>query len=87
MPRHGKRLLATELRAVGRFRMLYAQQLVDLNPLLETSYCQLMRVHAALGNRGEALRVFSVCRERLRDELGTSPSPETEAVYLDILRS
>jgi DNA-binding SARP family transcriptional activator len=32
------------------------------------------------------LRVFGRCRELLREELGTSPSPQTEAVYLEILR-
>jgi DNA-binding SARP family transcriptional activator len=67
--------------------ILHAQQLVDLLPLVETSYCQLMRIQAALGNRGEALRVYASCRERLREELGTSPSPETEAIYLSILRA
>jgi DNA-binding SARP family transcriptional activator len=45
-----------------------------------------MRLHAASGNRAEALRVFARCRELLRDELGASPSPRTEAVFLEILR-
>jgi DNA-binding SARP family transcriptional activator len=66
--------------------ILHAQQLIDLDPLLETSYVHMMRVHAAVGNRGAALRVYAQCRERLRDELGTSPSAETEALYLKILR-
>jgi DNA-binding SARP family transcriptional activator len=66
--------------------ILHAQQLVDLDPLIETSYGHLMRVHAALGNRGGALRVYAQCRERLRDELGASPSAETEGLYLKILR-
>ena len=35
----------------------------------------------------EALRVFAKCRELLRDELGVSPSPQTETVYLEILRA
>ena len=40
-----------------------------------------MRLHAAMGNRAEALRVFARCRNRLRSELGTTPSPETEGVW------
>ena len=44
-------------------------------------------VHAAVGDRAEALRVFAKCRELLRDELGVGPSPQTEAVYLEILRA
>jgi DNA-binding SARP family transcriptional activator len=45
------------------------------------------QLHAAAGDRAEALRVFAKCRELLRDELGVSPSPQTEAVYLKILRA
>jgi DNA-binding SARP family transcriptional activator len=40
-----------------------------------------------VGNRAEALRVYECCRNLLSDELGVPPSPQTEAVYLDILRS
>ena len=71
----------------GDLAVLHAQQLLELEPLRETSYSQLMRVYAALGDRGAALRVYARCRERLLDELGTSPSAETEAVYLSILRA
>lgn len=63
----------------------YANELVALDPFRETGYQQLMRLHARMGNRGEALRVFSRLRELLRDELGTSPSPRREAVFLEIL--
>jgi DNA-binding SARP family transcriptional activator len=44
-------------------------------------------MHAAAGDRAAALRVFAQCRERLREELGVSPSPQTEAVYLEILKA
>ena len=37
-----------------------------------------MQMHAHMGNRGEALRVFGKCRELFRDELGADPSQETE---------
>jgi DNA-binding SARP family transcriptional activator len=46
-----------------------------------------MRAHAAVGNRAEALRVYERCRCLLSEELGVAPSSQTEAVYLDILRS
>lgn len=63
----------------------YANEMVALDPFRETGYQQLMRLHAQMGNRGEALRVFSRLRELLRDELGTGPSPQSEAVFLEIL--
>jgi DNA-binding SARP family transcriptional activator len=63
----------------------YANEVVALEPFRETGYQQLMRLHARIGNRGEALRVFARLRELLRDELGTSPSPQSEAVFQEIL--
>ena len=65
----------------------YASELVELEPFRETGYRQLMRAHAQMGNRAEALRVFGRCRELLREELGVSPSPQTEAIYLQILKA
>jgi DNA-binding SARP family transcriptional activator len=65
----------------------HAEELIDLDPLRETSYQLLMRMHAAAGDRAAALRVFARCRELLREELGVSPSPQTDAVYLEILRA
>jgi DNA-binding SARP family transcriptional activator len=56
-------------------------------PFRETGYQLLMRAHAAVGNRAEALRVYERCRSLLSEELGVPPSSQTEAVYLDILRS
>ena len=65
----------------------YASEVIDLEPFRETAYSQLMRLHAEMGNRAEALRVFGRCRELLREELGASPSPELEALFLEILRA
>ena len=58
-----------------------ARESVALEPFREAGYRQLMRVHAALGNRAEATRVYETCRALLRTELDTVPSPETQAVY------
>jgi DNA-binding SARP family transcriptional activator len=65
----------------------HAAEMIELDPFKETAYQLLMKMHAAAGDRAEALRVFAKCRELLRDELGVSPSPQTEAVYLEILRA
>lgn len=64
----------------------YASEVIEIEPFRETAYLQLMQLHARMGNRAEALRVFGHCRELLREELGASPSPELEAVFLEILR-
>jgi streptogramin lyase len=46
-----------------------------------------MQAHAAAGDPAEALRVYERCRRFLADELGAYPSPESEALYLELLRS
>jgi SARP family transcriptional regulator, regulator of embCAB operon len=74
---HDERVLAVQ----------HASEMLQLDPFRETSYQLLMKMHAAAGDRAEALRVFARLRELLRDELGVSPSPQTEAVYLDILKA
>jgi SARP family transcriptional regulator, regulator of embCAB operon len=69
------------------YAVKHAREAVTLEPFRETSYQLLMRAHAAVGNRAEALRVYERCRTLLSEELGVPPSSQTEAVYLEILRS
>ena len=64
-----------------------ASHAVEAQPYRETAYQWLMRAHAAAGNRAEALRVYEDCRRLVSDQLGVTPSADTEKVYLDILRS
>ena len=65
----------------------WAEELIALSPFREAGYRRLMEAHVAAGNRAEALRVYEQCRQLLAEELGAYPSPESEAVYLEILRS
>lgn len=62
-----------------------AEETLTLEPYRETGYQRLMRVHAAAGNRAYALRTYERCRTLLAEELGVDPSPQTEAVYRQIL--
>jgi SARP family transcriptional regulator, regulator of embCAB operon len=57
-----------------------AEQVVSLEPFRESGYRRLMLLHDSAGDRGEALHVYRRCRRLLADELGTLPSPETEAL-------
>lgn len=65
----------------------YARLAIELEPFRETAHQRLMRAHAAAGNRADALLAYERCRCLLAEELGVSPSPQTEAVYLEILRA
>ena len=64
-----------------------AEELVMLEPFRDSGYRLLMQAQSAAGNDAEALRTYERCRTLLAEELGAFPSPETEAVYLEILRS
>jgi DNA-binding SARP family transcriptional activator/streptogramin lyase len=63
----------------------YAAEITELEPFRESSYRALMQAHASAGNPAEALRVYERCRLFLADELGAYPSPESEAVYREML--
>jgi DNA-binding SARP family transcriptional activator len=62
-----------------------AEEVVRQEPFRETGYQLLMRAHAAAGSRAQALLTYERCRRLLADELGTDPSPETQALHLQIL--
>jgi DNA-binding SARP family transcriptional activator/class 3 adenylate cyclase len=64
-----------------------ASEAVALEPYREHAYLQLIRAQAAAGNRAEALHTYERCRRLLAEELGVSPSPQTEAAYLAALGS
>ena len=63
----------------------WAEQEIEAEPFRESGYRRLMAAHIARGDRAEALRVYEQCRRLLADELGAYPSPETEAVYRELL--
>jgi DNA-binding SARP family transcriptional activator/streptogramin lyase len=65
----------------------YAREVIELETFRESSYRGLMHAHVAAGNPAEALRVYERYRRFLADELGAYPSAESEALYLEILRS
>jgi DNA-binding SARP family transcriptional activator/tetratricopeptide (TPR) repeat protein len=85
------------LEAVGRSGLMMggtqlasseraARSIIDAEPYRESGYVLLMEALEAEGNIAEALRVFDRLRTLLRDELGTSPSPDAMAVYERLLR-
>jgi len=57
-----------------------ARAAVELEPYRESGYRRLMQVLVKQGDRGEAIRVYNECRRLLADELGVTPSSETESL-------
>jgi DNA-binding SARP family transcriptional activator/tetratricopeptide (TPR) repeat protein len=88
-----RRLAAIEVRTdadleLGRHRDVIAelQQLTDQHPLREAFCGQLMLALYRSQRGSEALQVFTDLEERLRDELGTDPSPALRDLRTQILR-
>jgi DNA-binding SARP family transcriptional activator len=70
--------LAGRLAAAGRSgeAVCAARAVVRAEPLRESGYATLIRVHLAEGNQSEAVRQFARCRLLLHAELGLEPSPQ-----------
>ena len=80
--RSGLIMGGTQLASAARA----ARTLIESEPYRESGYVLLMEALEAEGNVAEALRVFDGLRTLLRDELGTSPSPDMMAVHERLLR-
>jgi DNA-binding SARP family transcriptional activator len=76
-----KRLLERE---AGQAAVAAGRRLLELDPMDEDAHRSLMRRYADAGEIGAALRQYEKCREILRSELATQPSPETEALHQKI---
>lgn len=61
------------------------QRLLTLDPYRESAHRELMRCYHRRGDRAAAIRQYQACTQILREDLGLSPSPETEAVYLEVI--
>jgi DNA-binding SARP family transcriptional activator len=64
-----------------------ARTLIAQMPYRESGHRLLMEALAARGNQAEALLVYEQLRRRLRDDLGASPAPETQALHTSLLRT
>ncbi len=64
----------------------HAQQLLQIDPFAEAAQQRLMRLYLRQGEVGFALRQYHQFEQRLRQQLGIEPSPETKALYEEILR-
>ena len=80
--RAGLQLGGTQLASVERA----ARTLIEAEPYRESGYVLLMEALAAEGNVAEAVRVFDRLRRLLREELGTTPSPDAIELHGRLLR-
>ena len=82
--------LLIELATVHEERGEYRQgvealrRAVAKGPILEEAHADLIRLHALLGQRGEALAQYERLREALSKQLGTEPSSATKRLHDEI---
>ncbi len=63
----------------------YYSRGIDADDLAEPFYRGLMTCQRRLGNDAAAVRTYSRCSDKLRDDLGVAPSSETTALYKAII--
>ncbi len=63
-----------------------AEHLLRQDPLHETTYRHLMRLHAVDGDRAGALRSYYRCATMLQQELGVEPSAATRTLYEQLVQ-
>jgi DNA-binding SARP family transcriptional activator len=83
-----RRLAGSALMAAGHWVEAadIASAAVERDPYDEDALRLLMRAYVAGGRVGSALSAYALARERLADDLGTDPSPETNSLHQAILR-
>jgi predicted ATPase/DNA-binding SARP family transcriptional activator len=64
----------------------WLRRLVAADPYRESAYCLLMQALWEAGDRAALTKVYQDLRLRLRQDLNTDPSPETQALYRQLLR-
>jgi DNA-binding SARP family transcriptional activator/tetratricopeptide (TPR) repeat protein len=83
-----RRLAGSALTAAGHWVEAadIASAAVERDPYDEDALRLLMRAYVAGGRVGSALSAYAVARERLANDLGTDPSPDTDSLHRAILR-
>lgn len=64
---------------------VYARRALGVDPYREDLYQALIRCQIAAGQRSAAIETFIVCKTQIAEQLGLDPSPETAALYQEIL--
>jgi DNA-binding SARP family transcriptional activator len=76
------------LRKKGKLKKVIElyQKVIEIDPIIEEVYQQLMKCYGALGYRGEVERLYRMCVNVLSTVLGVKPSPQTEMIYREAIK-
>lgn len=73
-------VMALMHRRKWREAIMFAQRLVADDPMQENAHQWIIQCYLALGDRMRAKVQYDRCAALLRDDLGVTPLPETEAL-------
>jgi DNA-binding SARP family transcriptional activator/ActR/RegA family two-component response regulator len=78
--------LATTYATLGRYgeAIRAGEAALEIDPLLENVYRQLMRYHYCAGDKGQALKVYRNCAKLFDELFGEGPTPQTNRLFQDI---
>ena len=64
----------------------FCQRALAHDNLLEEAHRMALRIYAAMGNRAGVVRQYQKCVEVFEREIQSEPSPQTQALYQDLLK-
>ncbi len=72
--------LAEAYASLGRYQdaIRSGETALEVDPLLESVYRQLMRYHYCAGDKGQALKVYRNCAKLFDELFGEGPTPQTK---------
>jgi len=75
--------LGNRLYDAGRYAeaIRAAEAALDVDPLLESVYRQLMRYHYRAGNKAQALKVYRNCEKLIGELFGDGLTPQTRHLF------
>ncbi len=75
--------LAQAYAALGRYAdaIRAGEATLEVDPLLESVYRQLMRYHYCAGDKGQALKVYRNCEKLFGELFGEGPTPQTKHLF------
>jgi DNA-binding SARP family transcriptional activator len=75
--------LAKAYAALGRYTeaIQAGEATLEVDPLLESVYRQLMRYHYCAGDKGQALKVYRNCEKLFGELFGEGTTPQTKRLF------
>ncbi len=63
----------------------YSQRAIEIDPCSEAAHRSAMIAYSAMGDKAGMVRQFDKCKKLLLNDLGVTPSPQTEKLYRTLI--